>query len=367
MLADFAALAPSVGVALSISHLSNAGGAAALERLKALGLDSTHVPVRGLRPASVRAVRRHLEATDAELVHTHLKYADIVGGLAARSLGLPLVSTLHEAAWNGPPAEHARQRLAAFVRRRCADRVIAVSTAARASYLATGWDGPGHVEVVRNGIPARPATESREAVRARLGLPADAPVLAMVSALRPEKGHEVAFEAFARLRSRHPGLHLVVAGDGPRRAELERLAAPVGDGLVLAGHWDDVASLMAAVDVLLHPSHAEAFPTSLLEAMHASLPVVATRVGGIPEIVEDGVTGLLVPGPPQPSDIAEAADRLIADPALRRTLGAAASDRFAAGFGADAWMRRTREVYDGVVVARGSVAAAASSRAVRAP
>ena len=362
MLADFAALAPSIGVELSVAHLAEGTGDAAHARLRAHGVAPARVPARGLRPSGVAAIRRHLSAVRPDLVHTHLKYADVIGGLAARSLGIPVVSTLHEADWRGRPAEHARQRIAALVRRRCADRVVAVSEAARASYLATGWERPDRVAVVRNGIPPRRAARSRAEVREALGLPPAAPVLAMVSALRPEKAHEIAFEAFGRLRARHPDACLLVAGDGPRRAELERLAGP---GIVLAGHQDDVASLLGAADLLLHPSHVEAFPTSLLEAMQASLPVVATRVGGIPEIVEDGVTGLLVAAPPEPGAVAAAAERVLADPGLRAAMGAAAAARYAQRFSADVWMRETRAVYDAVMVARGSEAS--FSALVRAP
>ena len=362
MLADFAALAPTIGIELSVAHLAEGTGDAAHARLRALGVASTLVPAHGMRPSGVAAVRRHLAAARPDLVHTHLKYADVIGGVAARSLGIPVVSTLHEAAWRGRPAEHARQRIAALVRRRCADRVVAVSDAARASYLATGWERRDRVAVVRNGIPPRRAARSRAEERERLGLPPGAPVLAMVSALRPEKGHEVAFEAFGRLLARHPDARLLVAGDGPRRAELERLAGP---GIVLAGHQDDVASLLRASDLLLHPSLVEAFPTSLLEAMQASLPVVATSVGGIPEIVDDGVTGLLVASPPQPGAVAAAAERLLADPGLRAAMGARAETRFAERFSADVWMRETRAVYDAVMAVRGSEASV--SALVRAP
>jgi glycosyltransferase involved in cell wall biosynthesis len=362
MLADFASLAPSIGVELSVAHLGEGTGDAAHARLRAHGVVSTQVRVHGLRPSGVVAVRRHLAAARPDLVHTHLKYADVIGGLAARSLGLPVVSTLHEAAWRGPPAEHARQRIAALVRRHCADRVVAVSDAARASYLATGWDRPDRVAVVRNGIPSRRAGRSRAEVREQFGLPPGAPVLAMVSALRPEKGHEIAFEAFRRLRAHHPDARLLVAGDGPRRPALDRLAGP---GIVMAGHQDDVASLLGAADLLLHPSHVEAFPTSLLEAMQASLPVVATGVGGIPEIVDDGTTGMLVAAPPEPGAVAAAAERLLADPDLGAAMGAAAAARFAERFGADVWLRETRAVYDAVMAARGSEASA--SALVRAP
>src|SRR5581483_12011893 len=96
------------------------------------------------------------------------------------------------------------------------------------------------------------------------------------------------------LRERYPRVRLVVAGDGPTRAQVRSLARPLGEGAVLTGHRTDVMALLDATDVLIHPSFADAFPTSLIEAGAASVPVVATRVGGIPEIVESGRTGTLL-------------------------------------------------------------------------
>lgn len=366
MLADFAGLAASAGVELSIAHLSEGADRAAMERLRGIGIDSELVPVRGIRAAGVARVRRYLRESGAELVHTHLKYADVLGGLAARSLGLPLVSTLHESTWGGPPGDHARQRLAALVRRHCADRVIAVSGAARSTYLATGWDRADRVTLVRNGISGRAPRTPRGELRGHLGLAESDLVVAMVSALRPEKGHEVAFAAIAALRDRFPHLRMVVAGDGPRRGDVERMARELGPAAIVAGYQDDVPSLLAAVDVLLHPSHADAFPTALLEAMAASVPVVATRVGGIPEIVRDGVTGLLVPAPPESAVVATATARLLEDPALRASMGARARERFEREFSATGWMRQTRSVYDEVMAAR-EPASSASWSAERAP
>ncbi len=367
MLADFAAFASTVDLAVSVGYLSAGSDGAARERLRRAGFEPELVQVRSLFGArDVARVRAHLARTGADVVHTHLKYADVLGGIAARSLRMPVVSTLHEAAWSGPPAERARQRLAGFVRRHCADRVIAVSGEARRSYLATGWDQPGHIATVRNGIPERPGRGSRMEMRGRFGLGEAEPVIAMLSALRPEKGHEIGFAAFGALRSRFPDLRLLVIGDGPRRAEVERMAAPFGDAAVVAGYQDDVASVLAGVDVLAHPSHADAFPTALLEAMAASVPIVASRVGGIPEIVVDGATGLLVHAPPDPAAVAAAVGRLLEDAQLRDSMGQRARQRFEAEFSPRAWLEQTRAVYDEVTAARGS-ALAASSAAVRAP
>jgi glycosyltransferase involved in cell wall biosynthesis len=119
----------------------------------------------------------------------------------------------------------------------------------------------------------------------------------------------------------------------------------------MAGYREDVAAALSAADVLLHPTHADALPSALMEAMAAGVPVIATAVGGIPEIVADGITGMLVPAPPDPAAVAGALEPLVADAALRARLGAAGRVRYGQQFTAEAWARRLRAVYDEILVA----------------
>jgi glycosyltransferase involved in cell wall biosynthesis len=136
-----------------------------------------------------------------------------------------------------------------------------------------------------------------------------------------------------------------VAGDGPLRPWLERAAATLGDRVVLAGYRPDILAVLDAVDVLVQPSRADAFPTAILEAMAASVPVVATDVGGIGELVRDGVTGTLVAGPPSAAAFAASLAPLLDDRARRRRLGSAGRERFEQEFTATRWVRRLRDVY----------------------
>jgi glycosyltransferase involved in cell wall biosynthesis len=170
-----------------------------------------------------------------------------------------------------------------------------------------------------------------------------------VSTLRAEKGHEVALAALSIVRERFPAARLVVVGEGPAQDGLAPLVQAAGNAVVMTGYRDDVMPVLDAADVLLHPSRIDAFPTTLLEAMAASVPVVATRVGGIPEIVRDGKEGLLVDAPADAHALAAAVSRLLAEPALRRYLGAAARARFEGEFTVRRWIQRTRAVYDDVL------------------
>jgi glycosyltransferase involved in cell wall biosynthesis len=348
LLPEFAAPAAAAGIDLSVGYLNSRFGRLAADRLRRRGIEPEYVPVTSMVGArSFLRVRRHLAGVGADLVHTHLGTSDCIGTAAARSLGVPSVSTLHAAAWESEsPRGQIRLRLSAIARRRCADRIIAVSEGAKAAYLDTGWDVAEHVAVIHNGVAGTPAPGAGRAVREALGIPMDAPVIAMVSSLRPEKAHDVALLALPALRERFPGVRLLVAGDGPERPRLERLLDLVGGAVVMAGHREDVMAVLDAADVLLHPSLTEAFPTVLLEAMAASVPVVATAVGGTPEIVRDGESGLLVAPPPEPSRLAAAVGRVLEDPGLRERLAAGGRARFERSFTLERWVQGTRKLYE---------------------
>jgi len=350
LLAEFARVAPDAGIELSVGALRGQADSPAALRLHRAGIEPVIVPVKSLLGRrDVRAVREHLDAVAPDLLHTHLGYADTLGGLAARGLGLPVVSTIHADWWGGDRRERARQRIMALARRRCAHRVIAVSQAARRAYLEAGRDRPERVAVVHNGITASAAPGSGAAVRRELGLGEGDMVVSMISRLGHEKGHDVALEAVAALHRELPGLRLLIVGDGELREEIERRAAPLGEAVVVAGHRDDVMEILDATDVLLQPSRFEAFPTTLLEAMVAGTPIVATATGGIPEMVEDGSSALLVDAPPAADAVGAALARVLGDAELSSQLAANARARFASEFSARSWAEGTRAVYDQVL------------------
>jgi glycosyltransferase involved in cell wall biosynthesis len=290
------------------------------------------------------------------VVHTHLGASDVLAGLAARSLGIPSVSTVHSLGTgaDAPPTARARvrNRIYAMGTRASAARLVAVSESARREVLRRDGYAPERVVVINNGIARRPAPGAGPYVREQLGIGPDELVVATLSTLRPVKGHEVAIAAMAEITRRVPGARLVVVGEGESRPALERAAAELGPVVKFAGFRDDVMPVLDAFDVLAHPSRQEAFPTTLLEAMAAGVPQVATAVGGIPEIVEDGRTGLLMPAPPEPAELAERVVRLLRDPELRAGLAAAGRERFAERFGADAWAQRLRALYLEVLESR---------------
>jgi glycosyltransferase involved in cell wall biosynthesis len=344
LLADFARGGPDAGLQLSFGYLS--GNSESAGKLRKIGIEPESVPIRSLLGrADRRKVRDHVAAHSPDILHTHLGYADFLGGLAARSLRIPAVSTLHVMEWGGPLRERVKDVIMARARRRHAYRVIAVSEAQRASYLATGWDRPEHVVTIPNGIIGNVQPGAGRAIRAQLGLGPEDLVVAMVGVLREGKGHDLAIDAIANLRQGLPQLRLLILGDGPLRADVRRMAQKLGDGAVFAGYQDDVLGYLDATDILLQPSRVDALPTSLMEAAATRVPVVATAVGGIPEIVVAGETGVLIDSPPTVDGVAEALRTLATDPGLRQRLGEAARRRFEANFTASRWVSRLLHLY----------------------
>ena len=348
LLVDQAQTAADAGIRLTVGYLKRGDSLASAERLRELGIEPAFVPFRRLaRVSDHRAIRQHLATVAPDIVHTHLRTADLVGGLAARAVGLPQVSTLHgfdwdTVDWGASPRARAATALVMSARKRLPQRLIAPSAALERGYLERSGDAREHVVTIHSGTSRTARPGSGPGVRAQLGLAPEDLVVAMVSWLRPLKGHDVAIDAIARL----PGARLLVVGDGSEAERLRAHAERVAPATVFAGYRGDVMEVLDAVDVLLQPSRMEGFPISLLEAMVAGVPIVATRVGGMPEIVEDGSTGLLLDPPASAEGVAAAIARLHADAGLRADMARRARERFAAEFTATAWAGRLRAFYE---------------------
>jgi glycosyltransferase involved in cell wall biosynthesis len=352
MLVDLAAAAPAMEIELAVTYLHAGDSEATVARIRSHGVDPVLVPFRGLASvASHRAVRARIAATAPDVVHTHLRTADIAGALAARSLGVPALCTLHGFDWDprvtGLRGTRGRvgTALVTLARRRLTSLVVAPSEALARGWMRHAGDDAGHVVTVHSAGSRPPRPGAGAAIRAELGLPGDAFVVLVLAWLHPLKGHPAAIEAAGRLARGGAGARLVIVGPGPEEGALRELAARVAPGTVFTGYRDDVMELLDAADVLVHPSRMEGFPIALLEAMAAGVPILATRVGGIPEVVEDGVTGILVDAPATPEALTEALARLRTDPAMRARLAQAARASFEERFTTAVWARRMRDLY----------------------
>jgi glycosyltransferase involved in cell wall biosynthesis len=246
------------------------------------------------------------------------------------------------------PVEHGGRAFLEELVVRMADRVVVNAEALRPRGAAGA-----RTDVIPSGVDTelfRPRPEERAEVRARLALTSTHLVVGTVGRLEPRKGTAVLLEAAARLVKKGlSDLRVVVVGDGPLRDELPALAARLGitDRVLMLGDRPDVSEVLAALDVFVLPSRSEGMSNALLEAMAAALPVVATAVGGNPEVVSAETTGVLV-APDDVMAMADAVQRLAANPALAAQLGAAARRHVEERYGARAMVRRLETVYAAV-------------------
>lgn len=299
--------------------------------------------IRGLPDATALIeLTRHVRRIRPHIVHTHTAKAGTLGRLAALLARAPIiVHTYHGHVFRGYFSP-AKTRLFLAIERwlgRRTDRLLAVSETVRAELLALGIGNPERLLAMPLGLDLERflgCEAMRGRLRAELGVGDQAPLVGIVARMVPIKAHEVLLEAAARLARDVPAARFLIVGDGERRAELEALAASLrlSDRVRFLGWRPDLDRIYADLDIVALCSRNEGSPVSLIEAMAAARPVVATRVGGVPEIVEDGVSGYLVPHGDSAA-MAAALGALLADPERRRAMGAAGRKRVAPAFGAE--------------------------------
>ena len=244
------------------------------------------VRVRSPRDIDPLLLARLVRELRADVVHTHLVHADVYGGLAAKLRGSRLVSTKH----NDDPFRRGAFRHVERGLARLADGVVAITESLRRFTIDEVGVPASKVETIHYGLDDLPDAWG---VNAPDGIPEGARIALAVSRLTGQKGIDVAIRALASLPA---DVVLVVLGEGPDRAPLERLARELGveRRVFLLGRVPDVAAWLRRADIFVHPARWEGFGLAVLEAMLAGLPVVATRVSSLPELVVDGETGLLV-------------------------------------------------------------------------
>lgn len=319
-------------------------------------------PVPLVRPLSVTAdarslaaVRRLLTEVRPAILHTHMAKAGAVGRTAAATVRPRprTVHTFHGHVLEGYFGASTERAFIAIERRmaRQTDALVAVSAEVRDALLERGIGRPEQFHVIPLGFDLSRLASIRGPsgqLRQRLGLAPDTPLVAVIGRLVPIKDVPTALAVTTRL----PGVHLAVVGDGESRAQLETAARElgVGDRVHFTGWWSDVPGAVSDVDVVLLTSRNEGTPVALIEAAAAAKPVVATAVGGVPLVVEDGVTGLLA----QPGDapgLAGLVDRLLGDPGARRAMGEAGRRRALGTFGQERLVSDIRALYECLLAA----------------
>jgi glycosyltransferase involved in cell wall biosynthesis len=316
-------------------------------RSRALGVRTIVLPelVRQISPlADSRALGKLIglvRTLKPDVVHAHSSKAGVLGRLAAKLCGKAAVFTAHGWAFalGVPPL---RRMAALSVERlagRWADRIIAVSHANRQLAIERRVAGPEQCVVIHYGIPFMPCLSRK---------PASAVRIIMVGRFAPQKDHAQLLRAVAGIDA---SVRVMLVGDGPTRPAIEALARELGvaDRVDFLGVRDDVPELLGAADIFVLATNWEGLPISIIEAMRAGLPIVASDVDGAREMVADGIAGFLVPWR-DASALRSKLAVLAANPELRARIGSAARQRYEAEFTVDRMVERTRQVYDEVLV-----------------
>jgi glycosyltransferase involved in cell wall biosynthesis len=341
------------GFNIRVCALQIRAGNPIASELQRLGLPVDLIPIRNLRqPLNFIHILRYLRLHRPQLLHTQLEFADILGTLAAKILGIPSVSTVHtldvfpekKSAWG-------RMKLRWFLLGRFCDRVIAVSEKTRRHYLQAGGLPHDKVITLYNGVDISRFNKMDETqtvkLRKELQLPLSSQIIMTVAVLREPKGIQFMIRALPAILEQCPDVHYLIVGDGVHRAALSDLVAglAIKDHVTFAGHRTDIPDLLACCDIFVLPTLKDALPTVLIEALAAGKPIIASNVGGVPEIIEDEVNGLLV-APGEPSKLVEACLRLLKDNELSRQIILAGSETVRQRFNIDTQIEQLSRMYE---------------------
>jgi L-malate glycosyltransferase len=314
-------------------------------RAPELGLETHPVRVRGeVGIFSITGTAAALRRFKPQILHLHDAHAVLIGSLAAKLARTPAVVVSRRVDFR----INSRWKYTWAI-----DRIIAISEAIRVVLLECGVPAE-KLSVVHSGIDLSRFENlpAREEARRRLGLEPDQLALGCVAALTDHKGHRFLLEAWPRIVGAHPSARLLLAGSGELEAELKSQVARLGidSSVRFLGYEQDVVGLLAALDMFVLGSHLEGLCTSLMDALAAGLPVVATTAGGIPEVIENGRTGVLVP-PREPQALGGAVIELLADRERMVALGSAG--RQSSGrFDRNAMVDGTLKIYAEVLSAK---------------
>ncbi|HLA16287.1 MAG TPA: glycosyltransferase [Candidatus Limnocylindrales bacterium] len=330
-----------------VSVVSLSAGVA-VRRLARLGIQTLVIDDHDDEIAA-QTLASQLAASSPDIVHNHMYRAEVVGTKGVMAMARAghrrpyVVSTIHSSRVR---STEDRTLVASLTREM--DRLIAVSRTI-VDKVADERGSSVPVSLVYNGIDLDRYDHQEPCctLREEYGMEPSARIVGVVARLEVEKGHRTLFEAWPLVLRRCPDAYLLVVGEGSQRAALESVARDlrIAHRVVFAGRRDDVPAVTAALDVSVLPSYREAQGLAVLEAMALSRPVVATAVGGIVEMIDDGVTGLLVP-PHEPESLAAAIARLLADNPLADTIARRAHDMVHDRFCVELMVKAIEEIYD---------------------
>jgi glycosyltransferase involved in cell wall biosynthesis len=278
-------------------------------------------------------IRRLVQTTGADVVHAHGYKADIYVYFALRGRKTPLISTCHTWYDNGLILRLYGSADRFFLKRYA--RVVAVSSEVKDRLLQSGVR-PEKVSIIQNGIDRAPFRDAHPSLRGDPRFKDATAIVGLVGRLSTEKGVDVFIRSTSKVLAMHPGLQFVIVGDGPDLESLKALITElnVGANVRLLGRRDDMPSVYRSLDVMVSASRQEGLPMAILEGMASNRALIATSVGGVPSLIKDDVTGILLP----PGDVdllAQAISALVENPQRRQRLGEAAERLIEAEFSAE--------------------------------
>lgn len=337
----FARAAADQGFPSTVIVLRNYPGTPIPEQVRQAGAEIVEFDAKRLTdPIRFLKLVKYLRRGNVDVIHAHLTYAIVLGTLAARLAGIPIVASIHNT-----ETDH-WAFIENFFLRYLVHRVIAVGSAVARTYQPTL--GRKAIEIVPNPVPSVPrlSDEEKNNLRASLMGNARRPFVLTVGRLEPQKGLFDLLDAAALVHQRIPDVFFAIAGIGTLKDQLANRIDALGlaDNFCLLGVRGDIPALLSASDIFIISSHWEGLPVALLEAMSAGLPIVATAVGDIPNVLNDE-TGLLVP-PQQPVELANAVCALLENLDHARQLGRAAQAYVEKHHSPSAWFDRLVQVYD---------------------
>jgi glycosyltransferase involved in cell wall biosynthesis len=347
MLTNMAGSLTELGCHTIVGVFRNAGAPRHMDIAKHArrrGLQVDMIPCEGKADwETTKFIREHARRENIDVIHTHGYKADIYGYAASRRLEQPIIATCHN--WTSESLSvQAYGILDRLILRRF-DQVVAVSQSV-ADWLRRSGVAADRIAVIDNGIDltcfrdahASYAEEIRKGQRIAIG---------MVSRLVLAKGPQILLMAAQEILKEFPTTLFVLVGDGPARKQLEELARSlhIEQSVIFAGQRDDMPSVYASLDIAVLPSFMEAMPMSVMEAMAAGKPVIATRVGSIPRMISDGRTGFVVASG-TPTELKDAVVKLLRDAELRRTFGVAGQSWAVDNFSSHAMARRYLDEYE---------------------
>jgi len=313
-----------------VCALQSKDGNPMADELRALGVPVECLNIKHLRQLNaIPRLTNYLKDIGADLVHTQLEAANILGNISAKLLRLPSVCTIHVMpSLDVKTKTKLHQKVEWFTLRHFCDCVIAVSEEARRYHLAISGTPERQVTTIYNGIDVTAFSNmeyslERSSLRAELRIPLDADVLVTVAVLRPLKGIQFMIRAMPAILASHPNTYYLIVGSGPYHGALSEEAdnARVRERVIFAGMRKDIPQLLAASDIFVLPTLTEALPTVLAEAMAARLPLIASRVGGVPEMIANGQNGFMVE-PEDLESLSRGCIRLLKTPEERAAMGA---------------------------------------------